>query len=371
MRSFALAAVIVLASGCAAAPAAVPGTAGSSVTPPRVILFIGDGVGLAYWSAALFTDGALAVARASEIGIVDPRNSDGHITDSAAGATVYAIGERTFNGAIGVAADSTPRETILERAEDRGMATGLVATSSITHATPASFAAHMTSRSMEPEIAAQMAEQGIEVLLGGGLGFFDGSLRPDGRNLLAELRADYTVVTESAELRALALDTVDALLGLFATNNPPAADARGFTLTELTTAALTILDHDDDGFLLVVEASQPDWRGHDNEPIESVVAEMRDFDAAIGAALDYADTHPGTLVVVTADHETGGLAIEQTADGQPFADYTTTGHTGTLFPHFAHGPGAAAFGRLLGNDEVGRLLRQAVDGGVAATSATR
>lgn len=344
----------------AATPPGPPAPPAPPDPPTRVILLIGDGVGISYWAAARFAAGRLRVEESEVIGLVDTRNSAGRITDSAAGATTYATGISTFNGAIGVGADSLPVETVLEIAERQGMATGLVATSSLTHATPASFAAHVPSRRMEQEIAEQMAGQGIDVLLGGGRGFFDGSLRADQRDLLTGLRARYTVVESPGALRELRLDTVQTLLGLFAENNPPALAERPFSLAELTSTAIAVLDRDPDGFFLMVEGSQPDWRGHDNQPLETVVAEMLDFDAAIGAALDYARRTPGTLVIVTSDHETGGLALEQGADGSFTADYTTTGHTGTIIPLFATGPGAQAFGRVLSTHEVGALLLEQV-----------
>src|SRR5690606_28355548 len=165
--------------------------------PRRVVLFIGDGVGVSYWTAARFASEQLNVEQFSVVGLVDTRSSSHRVTDSAAGATVYATGVRTFNGAIGVGPDSLPLQTVLELAEEKGMATGLVATSSITHATPASFAAHVPSRRMESEIARHIAEREVDVILGGGRRFFDGTAE-GASNLLPELRERYTYV-ETAE----------------------------------------------------------------------------------------------------------------------------------------------------------------------------
>lgn len=336
--------------------------------PRRVVLFIGDGVGVSYWTAARFASEQLNVEQFSVVGLVDTRSSSHRVTDSAAGATVYATGVRTFNGAIGVGPDSLPLQTVLELAEEKGMATGLVATSSITHATPASFAAHVPSRRMESEIARHIAEREVDVILGGGRRFFDGTAE-GASNLLPELRERYTYVETAEELRALDIDTVTTLLGLFAEGHMDRASAgRTPPLPEMTRTALEILDRHPEGFFLMVEGSQPDWRGHANEPIEEVIAEMLDYDRAIGEALAYQARNPETLVVVVADHETGGLAIEE-HDGELVAKYTTSGHTGQMIPLFAKGPGADAFAGLIANYRVGELLREAVLGTAAPVKA--
>lgn len=354
--------VILLAlTGLGAVP--YPGTQVPD-RPDRVVVFIGDGVGVSYWTAARFAAGRLSVDRFRVMGLVDTRSSDSWITDSAASATAYAAGVRTYNGAIGVGPDSVPVPTVLEAARERGWATGLVATSSVTHATPAAFATHVVSRARQFDIAAQLAASGVDVLLGGGTRWFAGGTRPDGDDVLGALGRSHALVGTAEELRAVDLGSTTRLAGFFAADGMPPASERAPTLLEMTRAALEVLDHDPDGLFLMVEGSQPDWRGHDNQALEVVVGEMLDFDAAIGAALDYQDRNPGTLVLVVSDHETGGLALELApaharAPGdapRPWADYTTTGHTAQMIPLFARGPGAEAFGGIRDNDEVGRIL---------------
>jgi alkaline phosphatase len=349
--------------------------------PVRIILFIGDGVGTAYWTAALFAADKLAVREFPVVGLVDTRASNSKVTDSAASATAYAAGVRTFNGAIGVAPDSSPVKTVLELAAERGMATGLIATSRITHATPAAFAAHVPNRGLEVEIARQMAEQNITVMLGGGRAYFDGRRRPDGLDLLEQIRQRSAYVETPEELRSLATDTVRALFGLFTPSHMPSAvvpevrvdhsdpsakpdslwvPLRTPTLPEMTRAALEVLNHDGDGFFLMVEGSQPDWRGHENKPLPEVVAETLDFDGAIGVALEYRERHPETLIVVTADHETGGLSLQTDGAGKLVAGYATVAHTATMVPLFAVGPGAEEFGGIIDNWRVGQLLLERV-----------
>ena len=333
----------------AAAPEAETG-------PFRVILIIGDGTGLTYWSAAELGFPSIAVADMPVIGLVGTTASDNYITDSAAGATAFAAGVKTYNGAIGVGPDTTAVETVLEVAEDRGKATGLVATATITHATPASFAAHVPDRGMYFEIADQLAGAGVDVMIGGGRRYFDPALRPDSVDLLAALADRATVTDSAAALLALDPSDVDRLVAFVADDNPPPATQRTVTLADMTGTALAVLDRDPDGFFLLVEGSQVDWRGHENAPLNAVMAEMFDLDGAVRAALDYQRENPNTLVVVTADHETGGLALHYGDDGVFGAHYTTGNHTAGLVPLFASGPGADRLGGIKENDEIGRIL---------------
>jgi len=329
-------------------------------TPPRIVLFIADGAGTSYWAATHFVADVLSVHQFPVVGLVDVRSSSHDITDSAASATSYAAGVATYNGAIGVDPDTLSVPTVLEMAAERGMGTGLVATSSITHATPAAFAAHVPRRAMQYEIARQMVDHNVTVVLGGGRRYFDPAVRRDSLDLLAAICEGHTYVGSHAEFSSLAIDTVTALYGLFTPEHMPAAATRAPTLPEMTEAALSILGRDPDGFFLMVEASQPDWRAHDNEPIERIVAEMLDLDRAIAVALEYRARHPETLIVVTADHETGGLALQRDSTGSIAASYTTGSHTAAMVPLFAIGPGARRFGGITTNDRVGRLLIEAV-----------
>jgi alkaline phosphatase len=323
-------------------------------------LFIADGAGTSHWAATHFAADALAIRQFPVVGLVDVRSSSNDITDSAASATGYAAGVVTYNGAIGVDSDTVPVHTVLELAAERGMSTGLVATSSITHATPAAFAAHVPSRGMQYEIARQIVDHNVTVVLGGGRRYFDPAIRRDSLDLLGAVCAGRTCVSSQAELSNLALDTVTALYGLFTPDHMPAAATRVPTLREMTEAALSILGRGPDGFFLMVEASQPDWRAHDNDPLEAVVAEMLDCDRAIEVALRYREQHPETLIIVTADHETGGLALERDSTGSIAADYTTGGHTASMVPLFAIGPGAEKFGGITTNARIGQLLMEAV-----------
>ncbi len=339
-------------------------------SPTRVILIIGDGAGASYWTAASLAAESLAVEQFPIVGLVKTEASNEKITDSAAAATAYASGIRTFNGALGVDPDTNTVATVLEVARDRGWATGLVATSSVTHATPAAFASHVPDRDMHLEIARQMADAGIDVLLGGGRGYFEPADRPDGLDLLATMAAEDAVIVGQDGFHGLDTDSVTRLVGLFADDHLPGAFLRVPSLPAMTAAAIEVLDKDPNGFFLMVEGSQPDWLGHDGARLDTVAAEMLDLDNAIRVALEYQRTHPSTLIVVTADHETGGLAIQYSESGESHsgttsereleARYTGDSHSASMVPLFASGPGAERFGGIKDNMVIGRLLLEIV-----------
>ena len=330
--------------------------------PPRVILLIADGTGISHWTAGLMATDSAAILRFPVVGLVDTRNVDGRITDSAASGTAYATGVLTFNRSIGMGPDTLALETVMERAEAQGMATGLVATSSIVHATPAAFAAHVPDRYQYEEIAAQMAGSPVDVLLGGGRQFFDPLRRDDGRDYVTPLGRNRQWATSAADLAGGMVVGKSGLVGLFADNAMKAADeGRSPTLTEMTKAAIAVLDRDPEGFFLMVEASQIDWLAHDNEPFDRVAAEVLDCDEVMHAVLDYVSRRPGALLVVVADHETGGLALLE-EDGRWKTAYGSDGHTAELVPLFAAGTGSDRFGGTHRIDEIGRRLADVVLG---------
>jgi alkaline phosphatase len=328
--------------------------------PPRVILLIADGTGIAHWTVGMLEGGQAVLRDFPVVGLVDTRNVDGRITDSGASATAYAAGLLTYNQSIGMGPDTLPVASILELAAERGLATGLVATSSIVHATPASFAAHVADRYEYEAIAAQMANSGLDVVLGGGRKFFDPSARDDGRDYLTSIGQGRQWVTSAEDLVAETDRGTLRLVGLFAETAMESADrGRSPTLAQMTQAALAALDRDPDGFVLMVEASQIDWLGHDNEPWERMAAEVLDCSETIRAVLEYVSDRAGALLVVTADHETGGLAVVDD-DGAWAVSYAAGGHTAELVPLFASGAGSERFGGVHRIDEIGRILADIV-----------
>jgi alkaline phosphatase len=323
---------------------------------------VADGAGSTYWSVLRMAGGSETLDAFPVGGMILPRGTSPRVIDSAASATAYAIGMASFNGAIGVGADSAAHETVLEAAEKAGLATGLVTTTSVTDATPASFAAHVPAREQHADIADQIARSGADVVMGDGLGYFDGTLRPDSQNLLPALESRYVVVTRLEELAGLDMKATTALLALFGQSNNPVLDPSRPRLAQMARTALNILSNDPDGFFLLLETEGTDEAAHANAPIEDVLAVMADLDAAIGVVLDYQRTNPETLVILTGDHETGGAALHTGPGNVHTIQYTTTGHTATMIPVYAIGPGAETFAGVHEGDAIGRLLRAAVVG---------
>lgn len=360
----------------------VPGPSASQVAGDEdaevrnVILMIADGAGVSTWSVGRMARGSeLAVVGMPVVGLVDTRNADGGLTDSAAGASAYSTGVRTFNRAIAVApecreridahpaevaadpASCAPVPTLLEGAEARGKATGLVTTTAVTDATPASFGAHAPSRDLHGSIASQILDSGVDVLLGGGRMHFDGSTRDGAGDLLASACEDAVCPRTAAEL-AESSGAGERLLGLFAPDEMPRAGDRTPDLPTMTAVALERLSENANGLLLLVETEGTDSYQHDNDPMDSIRSEILEFDRAVAEALAFAERTPGTLVVVVADHETGGLAIHGDASStEGEIAYTTGSHTHAMVPLFAYGPGAERLGGIRDNDEVGRILR--------------
>ena len=325
-------------------------------TPTKnIILLIGDGMGLTQVSTAYyFGKETPNFSRIKYIGLHQNRPVGKEITDSASGATAFSTGYKSYNAAIGVDGDTISRETILEWATKKEKSTGLIATSSITHATPASFYAHVPNRNLHEDIALDFIKAPVDFAAGGGYKYF--SERVDERNLLAELQNQGVVVDTNALGRKLAPgkryayflgpDSLHSIRG-----------GRGDFLPEATSTALDLLSKNENGFFLMIEGSQIDWGGHANNA-EYVISEVLDFDKAVGLSLDFAEKDGNTLVVITADHETGGLSLSATEIfgqreyGAIKPTFSTGGHSAALIPVFAYGKGAERFIGIYQNNEI-------------------
>lgn len=324
----------------------------------NIVLMIGDGMGISQVYAGMIANqGKLHLLNCPVTGFSKTNSASHLVTDSGAGGTALATGHKTLNGAIGVGPDGQKLRSILEIAEEKGLATGLVATCNITHATPASFIAHQASRGSIEDIAADFLKTDIDVFIGGGLKTFE--RRSDGRNLLTDLKKrNYRIVTSADSL----VQVQKGKLAAFVAEDHPAPyhQGRGTMLRDATSTALHLLSHNRNGFFLMIEGSQIDWGGHDNNT-QYVVEEMLDFDRAVGQVLEFAAADRHTLVIITADHETGGLGINggDFATGEVKAGYTTGSHTGVLVPVFAFGPGAEAFTGVYENIDVFYKMLQA------------
>ncbi len=342
-------------------PAALAAAASQAVSPegPQavhgIILFIGDGLGESHRLAAQWlAQGAntpLLMDSLPVRGYASTAAADREITDSGAGATALASGVQTRYAAVGVDVDNVPVETILEQAQALGWSVGLVTDVRLADATPGAFAAHVPDRVMISEIARQMMTKEIDVLLGGGEENFarageatctgQPGLRGDTSLIENALRVGYTHICTPAQLAALDLAATDKLLGLFAPGDLPTEGAP--SLAELTAAAIAILSRNPNGFFLMVEGGQIDTFAHANDSLGTVQATLA-LNAAVAQAQVYALGAPNTLIIVAADHETGGLQLNldgnQTGlhqegpftmpDGVPFyMDWQTASHTAT------------------------------------------
>lgn len=320
--------------------------------PKNIIFLIGDGMGLTQIFAGLTMNGGwLFLEQLDKIGFSKTQSSDNYVTDSAAGATAFSIGEKTFNGAIGVDSLGQPKETILEMAEKKGLSTGLVTTCDLTHATPASFAAHVGSRKQADSIAIQMAQSGVDVMIGGGLARFKN--RADGLNLVQVLEQKGVKVMDSTQdFRSVKSGKMAWFGGK--EHLPSILQGRDTSyLKDASLKAVELLSQNPKGFFLMIEGSQIDWGGHNNDA-PYVGTEMIDFDRTIGAILAWAKKDGETLVVITADHETGGLALNGGSFAQKSIDakFTTGGHTAVMVPVFAYGPGSKKFTGIYENTEI-------------------
>ena len=345
-------------------------------------------------------------------------SADSNVTDSAAAGTALASGYKTNSGFIGVLPNGEIVPTIAEVLAEQGYKTGVVATSRITHATPASFYGHVLSRNEEDKLAEQLVNSNLTVVLGGGWRNFDPTRRADGKDLISVAKENgFDYITTKQELMAYSGEKV---LGLFASSHMNSVTERTPAeplLPEMTAKAIEILSKDDAPFFLMVEGSQIDWEGHDNDAF-GIWKETVEFDEAVKVALDFAKENPDTLVVVTADHETGGLglstggytmdlemvrkyqkttdwviansqnmeelksnvkeyygfhlseeevayleaagnkieALAEITSARASLGWTTHDHTGALVPVFAFGPGAERFVGIMDNTDLPRKI---------------
>lgn len=326
----------------------------------NVIFLIGDGMGVAQITAAMYNyDLPLAIESFPVVGLHKNDASDELITDSAAGATAFSIGKKTYNGAIGIDEMGNPHKTLLEEAEEKGLATGLIATSTITHATPASFIAHVKSRQFQEDIAVDFLKTDIDLFIGGGMRFFS-RRKNDERNLVVELQDKGYVVSDyfQRDFEEEEMNPTSPYAYFTADEAPlPASEGRDY-LALATERALPFLKaRSEKGFFIMVEGSQIDWGGHANNA-PYVISEKLDFNQAIERALAFAKADGETLVIVTSDHETGGLAIQKGSErNNLITAFTSDYHTAELVPVFAYGPGSEYFSGIYDNTAIYEKIR--------------
>ena len=333
-------------------------------SPKNIILMIGDGMGIGQISGGTYmNNNTSALERFPIVGLHKPHGASDLITDSAAAATSFASGIKTYNTAIGVNADTVPVPTILEEAEDLGLRTGLVATSTIVHATPAAFYAHNKYRKNYEEIAVDILDDGVDYFVGGGKKFFD-RRESDSRDLVDELtQLGYAVgdyLNDFNEFMLVA-ETKDKIGYLTADESPlPVAQGRDY-LIDASMKGIDFLNRKsgDDGFFMMIEGSQIDWGGHANNS-DYIITEFIEFSNLIDRVLDWAEKDGETLVIVTADHETGGYTIQPGSQmGDIKTAFTSDKHSGDFIPVFAYGPRSELFSGIYENTAIYHKMREA------------
>ena len=331
--------------------------------PKNIVLMIGDGMGLSQITALLYNKGnKLELEQFPVIGFQKTFSNDNLITDSAASATAIATGKKTNNSSIAIDKNGQPLMTILESPESAGLATGLVVTSSIVHATPACFIAHQRSRNLYEQIAEDFLKTEIDLFIGGGKQFFD-RRKVDDRNLIDELKKRNYLVYDyfHHEIYQVKPDINRNLAYFTADNQPlPASQGRDY-LPYATQIALDFLEKKNEkGFFIMIEGSQIDWSCHANQGFP-LLSELEDFDKTIKKVLEFARKDKETLVIVTADHETGGFSINSGSRMKHLQmAFTTNGHTASMVPVFAFGPQAELFDGIYDNTDIYYKMKEAL-----------
>ena len=328
---------------------------GVNKKPLNIILMIGDGTGLAQIASGYFANNnQLTVMNLKHLGLVTTRSATDFTTDSAASGTAYACGIKTFNYAIGVDLAKNPAPNIPEIVAKKGIVSGVVSTDALDGATPASFFAHQPNRGMANEIWADLPGSELIFFAAGDKERFES--RPDSTQ-----KAVKEVFTVVDNLNDPAYAKV-ARLGYLPTKVEAGyiVDGRTDFLPKSARYAMDFLkDHSNrkKGFFLMVEGARIDKACHANQ-FESMVKEMLDFDKAIAEAIKFADEDGNTLVIISADHETGGLAVAEgnPTRGEASGNYVYTWHSAIPVPLFAYGPHAQDFMGVQGNEEVGQTI---------------
>ena len=322
--------------------------------PQNIILVIGDGMGLAHISMTEYLHKPPSPLMLMEVVGLQKTHSASHLeTDSGAAATAMSCGVKTFNSGIGVNADSIPVKTIMELASEKGMKTGFVVTSSVVHATPAAFFAHVNSRGSYEEIARQLTTSDIDVFVGGGEKYFY-NRNIDQNNLLDILRmSGYEVIRHldpPGKFKFYKIDKEKKIACFTAFEDPIRATMGRNYLTSMVIQAKEALEkRSDKGYILMVEASQIDWAAHSNDQ-EWLALETQDFYQMLEELREHISPTEKTLVIVTADHETGYISLR--GKRTPRVEFNSRVHSSQMVPVFATGPGAEEFLGIYDNTEI-------------------
>ena len=316
---------------------------------PNIIMMIGDGMGLSQISSGMYSNNNYtSLERSHHIGLIKTHSLDDLVTDSAASGTAMSSGVKTYNRVVGLDKNFSPVNSILEISIDKGYMTAIIATSTIVHATPASYYSKVKSRYDYEEIASQLSKSNINFFVGGGEKYFND--RRDKRNLMNEMD-DYLFANSLENFIKINSNKI----GFLTDYDEPIGkhEGRKPSLEDIVQATVQKLSSFNKPFFLLVEGSQIDWGGHDNDS-EHMISEMLEFDRTVGKVFNFADKDKNTIVVITADHETGGLSIidGNLEDSKVVNKYVSDSHTATMVPIFSFGPYSSLFKGIYDNTEI-------------------
>jgi alkaline phosphatase len=329
---------------------------GNKSAVKNIIFMIGDGNGLAQISASLYANGQqLTLAYLKHMGLIKTHSADDFTTDSAAAGTALATGNKVKNRSIGINPDGSKGENLPEYLQQYRYLTGIVTTDYVTGATPAAFYAHQSDRDMVKEISADLVKSPLNLFIGGGEKNFS-----QNNQLQKLLASGFYLVDSLAQIGSIK----EKKAGYFAAEEglPTKSNGRGDYLSRATTQAISFLSKDGHPFFLMVEGAMIDSGGHNNDT-ETVIEEGIDFDQALAEALKFADKDGQTLVIITADHETGGITIPQgnVNQNQVELEFETEDHTGILVPIFAYGPHSDEFRGIFDNTDVFHKITEIIE----------
>lgn len=320
---------------------------------------IGDGMSLMHvYSAWTANRGKLFLDNCQVVGLSKTYCADKLITDSGAGGTAMAVGQKTNYHSVGVDTLGRPVPSLVDLAAAKGKSTGIAVTCRLWDATPADFCCHNKDRDAEAEIVTDYVNSPVDYVFGGGSKLFEN--RADGRDLFKELRAKgFSTPRNWKELEAVKKGRVFAVTD---TVDTPLPSVRGNLLARASLKGIELLNQNKNGFFMMIEGSQLDDYGHFND-LDLLMQETHDFDRTIGAIYQWAAKDGETLVIVTADHETGGLTLVDgdLKDGKIICKFSTGGHSGVMVPVYAFGPGAQEFTGIYENTAIFDKIKKLLD----------
>lgn len=327
----------------------------------NVIFMIGDGMGMEHLFAGLTANkGKLNIENCPVVGISKTSCANKLVTDSAASGTAMAVGEKVNYGSVGINPEGKELPSLTVKAAELGKSTGIAVTCELNDATPASFSSHNKERSKAYELIGKLPESRVDFFFGGGSKYFEN--RPDKRDIFEEMEKKGFKISRSWD--ELSTQVEGKALAVVAQENLPVPEDRVGVLSKASMKAISLLSKNKNGFFLMIEGSKIDKEAHANN-LPVMIQEVLDFDKTAGEVLAWASKHPGTLVVITADHNTGSFNIigGETEKGEVVGKFSSTNHNGLSVPVYAYGAGSRSFSGIYENTELFHKINALMNAG--------